>query len=273
MNVISSIRQLSRVLSQDRQLAKLGVGRGWYASRHYLGRFRNRFGLASKETQGRFRVSDKEVIIHLMPEQLSTLYGVFGDNEYDLSQLISAAPDTILDLGANSGMAAVYLHAHYPHAKIACVEPDPRNINLLHKTLASNQLRDSIKVFPAAIASKPGQLKLRMGENSTCSALETSPMHDLADSTMVEVTTVPLLLEQLGWERINLLKVDIEGTEDELFSIDNSWLNRIDALVLEIHPNTTPEKIQSYLAPFGFTIKPLLRGIEPVFFVSRASKN
>ncbi len=269
MNVQSSIRQFFRVIAQDGQLARTGAGRGWYFYCHYLSRFRSRFGLPSGEMLGRFRVANKDILVHVMPEQLGALYGIFGDHEYDLSQFLTTAPGTILDLGANSGMATAYLHAQYPLAQFACVEPDPRNIKLLHKTLSTNHLQDSAQVFPVAVAAKSGQLKLRMGENSTCSALETSPMHDLADSTLVEVTTVPKLLEQLGWDRVNLLKIDIEGTEDELLSIDNSWLNRVDALVLEIHPNTTPEKIQSYLSPFGFTIKPLLRGIEPVYFASR----
>lgn len=269
MNVFSSLRKFSQILSQDRQLALIGTGRGWYFWRFYLGRFRNRLGISSKETQARFRIADKDIVVHVMPEQFGALYGIFADHEYDLRQYIHAPLQTILDLGANVGMATVYLNALYPSARFACVEPDPRNIKLLDKTLASNQLRGKVTVFPMAVSAKPGQLRLRMGENSTCSALETSPLHDLADSTLVEVTTVPKLLEQLGWERINLLKIDIEGTEDELLSIDNSWLSRVDALVLEVHPNTTPEKIQSYLTPFGFTLKPLNRGIEPVFFASK----
>ena len=273
MNVLSSFRQLSRVLAQDSRLARVGAGRGWFVSRHYLGRFRSRFGLTSRETLGRFRVANKEIVVHVMPEQLGALYGIFGDDEYDLTKLLSSVPETVLDLGANSGMATVYLQAHYPNARFACVEPDPRNIKLLQKTLASNHLSETVTVFPVAVSANPGQLQLRMGENSTCSALETSPMHELTDSTLVEVTTIPKLLESLGWERINLLKIDIEGTEDELLSINNSWLSKVDAVVLEIHPNTTPEKIQSYLSPFGFVLNPLERGIEPVYFASKKQKN
>ena len=269
MSLLNSFQQFKRINQEDRTLNKHGARRGWLIYHHYLGRFRNRLGLVSRELLGQFTIKESQVTFHVMPEQLGTLFGIIGDNEYDLSEWLINQPSTILDLGSNSGMAALYFHAHYPEARIACVEPDPRNIKLLQKTLTSNKLADAVTIFPAAVAASPGQLKLRMGPNSTCSSLESSPLHDLEDSLDVKVITVPMILYQLGWDRINLLKMDIEGTEDEVLSRDNGWLKQVDAIVLEIHPNTTPEKIQSYLLPFGFTLKPLLRGIEPVYFATK----
>ena len=55
-----------------------------------------------------------------------------------------------------------------------------------------------------------------MGDDPTCSALETSPMHKLHSATAVNVVTVPELLEHVGWGSVDLLKIDIEGTEKEL---------------------------------------------------------
>ena len=63
-------------------------------------------------------------------------------------------------------------------------------------------------------------------------------MHQLADSVMVEVTTVPIILEKLGWDRINLLKIDIEGYESEalesMFETD-ILESRVKQLAFEMH--------------------------------------
>ena len=269
MSISSSLSTFKRLNGDDRKLAQAGVRRGWYLYHHYLGRFRTRMGMKSLERLGQFTIHNKNLLVHFKPEQLSTLFNIFGLHEYDLTTLLPEKPKTILDLGANSGMAALYFQAHYPQAAIACVEPDPRNIDMLGKTLKSNGLENSIRVIPAAIAAQAGRLKLRTGTHSTCSALETSPMHDLQGFVEVDVTTVPDVLKQLGWESIDLLKIDIEGTEDELLSTHNDWLKHVKAIVLEIHPNTTPEKIQSYLSPFGFSLTPLQRSVEPVYFAIR----
>ncbi len=267
MSVISSLRQFGRVLQHDWRLSRRGTGIGWYAKHFYRGRWHSRKGLAPPDVHGSLKVSGQPVRINVTAEHLGSLFSVFAEDEYDLRDRLPRPPGTILDLGANTGMAAAYLHAHYPQAAIACVEPDPRNIPYLERTLQENNL--PALVFSAAIASEPGELKLRLGRDSTCSALETSPLHDLQDSVRVKVMTVPQVLEQLKWDHIDLLKIDIEGTEDELLSQHNDWLKRVQAIVLEIHPNTTPERIASYLQPFGFTLTPLGRGTEPTFFAAR----
>jgi FkbM family methyltransferase len=196
------------------------------------------------------------------------MYGVFADDEYNLSKALPGfRPTKILDLGANVGMAAAYFCANYPDAQIGCVEPDPRNLKLLEQTVAANVI--DATVIAAAVSSVAGTLRLRMGADPTCSALETSPMHVLNTSTEVAVTTVPEILAHMGWDRVDLVKIDIEGTEHELLGQNNEWLRRVDVIMLEIHPNTTPEAIQSFLHPYGFRLARHGSGGEPVYLATR----
>ena len=95
-------------------------------------------------------------------------------------------------------------------------------------------------------------------------------MHQLDNSVEVAVTTVPQILDSAGWDRVDLLKIDIEGTEQELLGRNNEWLQRVGAIVLEIHPNTSPEEIGGFIAPHGFQLQRMGCGEEPVYIGLRS---
>jgi FkbM family methyltransferase len=202
------------------------------------------------------------------------LCGIVLEREYDLSADLPPADypaPRILDLGANLGLGTLFFSRLYPGARFVCVEPDPRNQLLLRKTLDWNGVE--AQLIAAAAGAAPGRLVLRFGSNPTCSALEDSPMHDWreGEQVAVDVLTVPDILDRAGWDRVDLVKIDIEGSEDTLLSQSNDWLERVGAVVLEIHPNTTPEKIAGYLRPFGFHLRRLSHGTEPVYIARRES--
>jgi FkbM family methyltransferase len=200
---------------------------------------------------------------------LGPLRGIFLEEEYDIRPYLpnDMMRPRILDLGANVGFSAAYFSALFPGCEVICCEPDPRNVPLLRRTIESNHLNAS--VVEAAVASKPGTLRLRFGDNPTCSALESSPMHDLCDAVDVAVTTVPEVTESFGWNHIDILKIDIEGTEQELLGRGNQWLENVGVIVMEIHPNTSQDEIGAFLSPFGFQLERIGFAHEPVYFASR----
>ncbi len=267
MNLASSLKAFRELWSEDAQLALLGARRGALLRLHYEGRWAARCGLPPKSSKLRFTLNGKPVDLELSAPYEGAFKGVFLDQEYDCSKLLSAPPQRILDLGANIGMASIHLANQFPDAEFLCVEPDPRNLHLLERNLRTNAVRHT--VVPAAVGAVPGTLNLRFGDNPTCSALESSPMHNLRESTTVKVTTVPQLLLNAGWATVDLVKIDIEGSEDEILAINNQWLAQVSALILEIHPNTTPEKIASYVNPYRFSLRRIGSGREPVYVATR----
>jgi hypothetical protein len=63
---------------------------------------------------------------------------------------------------------------------------------------------------------------------------------DPSEAVQVRATCMPELLARLGGARISLLKMDVEGAEAVVFGQrDLSWLDCIDALVVEIHEDTS----------------------------------
>jgi two-component system response regulator AtoC len=99
--------------------------------------------------------------------------------------------------------------------------------------------------------------------------LESLPEQDLHDLTGVDMVTVPDVLDRAGWKTVDLLKIDIEGAEDEILSAKNEWLENVGAIILEIHPITSPAKILSYIEGYGFSVRRHGSGREPVYLCER----
>ena len=119
----------------------------------------------------------------------------------------------------------------------------------------------------------PFDAPLTQFEESTCSTLITgASIHPgLTASIDVPLLTMPQLLDRLGWSSVDLRKVDIEGAEESLFDGSSSWLAKLKAIVIEIHPNTTSERIQAHLAPYGFQLRRHGNGREPVYFADKTA--
>jgi FkbM family methyltransferase len=210
----------------------------------------------------------KPVELSLQPEHFGMVKGILQDGEYNNLPL-PAPPKTIMDLGANIGLAALVLHDHHPQAQFCCVEADPRNHELLLRNLSTNSV--PAQIVAAAVGPEPGLLSLRFGQDSTCSTLiDESMIHPgLHEQITVPIVTMVELLKTMGWQRVDLLKIDIEGAEEDLLKSSPSWLEYVGTIVMEIHPNTTPERIADYLKPHGFRLQRHRAGREPVYVATR----
>jgi FkbM family methyltransferase len=268
MNIASSLRLLRQVLADDNAYQSLGAPRGWYVRFFYRWRWFVRRNLQPPEETIVLTVNSHQIKLTVSGAYAGALKGIFLENEYDCRPFLQDSPCRILDLGANIGMGTLYMSTLFPEAEFVCVEPDPRNVPLLRKNLEQNGLKP--RIVEAAIASAPGQLKLRFGNDPTCSALESSSMHVLEDFVSVPVRTVVAVMEEAEWDHIDLVKIDIEGTEDELLAEHSSWLQQTKAVIMEIHPNTTQERIASYLLPFDLELQRIGWKNEPVYFAQRS---
>jgi len=90
-----------------------------------------------------------------------------------------------------------------------------------------------------------------------CSPSSESPKSS-AHRLRVRQFTVPELLLALGWEGIDVLKIDIEGYEKTLFHGNNAWLSRVRWIIEEAahgHVNYSIDDVRADLAPFGFKVR------------------
>ena len=178
------------------------------------------------------------------------------ENQYYLLPL-RPAPATILDLGANIGLSAIYFARCYPESRIACVEPMPGNLKLLIRNLKENAVEG--EVIAAAIDAKDGVVAMERGAADYGHRIAAAA----ASGVSLEVASVSVLsiLRRLGWDRIGLLKVDIEGHEAALFARDCDWLDRVDAMCIEWHGEGGDACLASLAKRFGFCRRVCCRAI------------
>jgi FkbM family methyltransferase len=137
-------------------------------------------------------------------------------------------PKLIVDLGANIGLVDRWFLNRYPGAEIIAVEPEPTNL----ETLKANVAGLPVKVVPAAVGATERTVRLHTvtGEHGFTMVGEPQP-----GSTCVEVPVVTMKSILGDAQVVDLLKVDIEGAEEELFADCRDWIGKVGMLLVECH--------------------------------------
>lgn len=143
-------------------------------------------------------------------------------------------PRFIIDAGANIGLAAVYFANRFPDAAIIAVEPEADNYAMLCRNAAPYP---QIRPLRAALWSENCRLHLfDPGQGSHGFQIRS----DSAGSAAVDAVTVDYILQQAGMKEVDLLKIDIEGAEKEVFEASAEWRGRMLAVMAELHESLKP---------------------------------
>ncbi len=157
---------------------------------------------------------------------LEILHEIVISGEYD--ELPCDDARCIVDLGAHIGLATLRLLAANPRAHVVAVEADPKLIKQLRTNLAG--LR--VTVVNAAVAHRSGpQTLYRSDVFSWANSLsQTMPQQS---PVSVEGVTLRDIFERYGLKHVDLLKVDIEGAEWDVFR--EGVPQQVSAIIGEIH--------------------------------------
>jgi FkbM family methyltransferase len=154
----------------------------------------------------------------------------------------------IIDLGANAGFSVRLWRKCYPDARIIAVEPDPGNFRACQRNVGST---NHVQLVQACIAAKPGQVYLDR-TNEECAFT----MTDQQVGEPIEAITLPMLLDRCAADPIiDILKVDIEGAECEMFANCSDWIARVRTIMIELHPPYTTQNFLDDLAKAGANFK------------------
>ena len=160
-------------------------------------------------------------------------------------------PRVIVDLGANVGFSTIALARRYPTARFVCVEPTAENRKLLERNLGLNRIDATI--LPYAVVGTAGRYQLNVGAHPSANNVSAS------DDGGIEGITLGELLDRAGVDRVDLLKIDIEGAERQVFEAPSEWADRVTAIVGELHDGLTCAQVATWLEPHG--LKP--KQVEP----------
>ena len=146
----------------------------------------------------------------------------------------------------------MFFASRFPEAEFACVEPAPGNRVVLRESIRLNRIRAT--VFDGAVGTDSGEAELHVGCDPDMFSL--TPVQASAQKLRVRQFTVPELLEALGWDHIDVLKIDIEGYEKVLLCRNNAWLRQVRVIVGEAHGHVDYgiEEVRADLAPLGFDV-------------------
>lgn len=143
-------------------------------------------------------------------------------------------PPLIVDCGAYIGASSVWFALAHPAARVIALEPDPANYALLQ---ANATELPAVEPVRCAIAARPGRVRvLDPGRGSW--GMRTSADSRHADGEPIgeaPAMTIEQVLERAGDAIPFILKVDIEGAEDELFSTHWREFARFPLVIIELH--------------------------------------
>ena len=176
----------------------------------------------------KFRSKKIQLLLESTFTDIKLLTEIFFLEIYKLNGTFN--PTFIVDAGANKGLTAVYFSILWPKCEIHCFEPNNALIPILKSNLKLNRV--NAKVFDYAISEKDGYEYFDIHNNHQYSRLS-------ENKTGIKVKTINLESFYKD-QRIDLLKLDVEGAEERIVSSLKNF--NIDCIMGEIHHDLIDEK-------------------------------
>jgi len=172
------------------------------------------------------------VHLRVRTADVSLCQQILLDAQYDST--LSIRPRVIVDAGANIGLASIFYANRYPDARIIAIEPEPSNYEMLRKNVT---LYPNVVPIQAALWNRK---KLLSGSRIVTGhhAYQVREEHELDDEghcASIRGLSLRELMTDLGIQQIDLLKVDIEGSEKEVFEDSANWIQHVGIIAIEIH--------------------------------------
>lgn len=180
--------------------------------------------------------------------------GKYFPPHFELALELAPADGVVLDLGAHLGTFT--LAAAASGRRVVAVEAAPRNVEMLEESARANGLADAITIVPAAVSNRSGTVRFQQ-EGAWGQVTDSWWAADIVE---VPARTVTEILSDLAIERVDVIKIDVEGSEIAAIQGMAELLARPDApsIVYESNAHTlrmfdvTPEQLVGALADFGY---------------------
>lgn len=199
----------------------------------------------------------------LAPASLDTFLEIFRDEAHmkvpGFRGETSAAGGFVLDLGAHEGYYALRMKLSNPTLQVRAVEPVSENMALLRLNLEANGVGD-VETLEAAVGAESGHVVLEtLPHVGTVASTDIMAFprpwikRDRIRRRRVPVTTIAAILADPTMRYApTLLKLDVEGSEDEVLSAGADVLPRFERVVVECHGEEKRDRVASVMAEAGF---------------------
>ena len=180
---------------------------------------------------------DRYLLTYFNKEELNILLNeIFNKKVYDID--LGKTTPVIFDVGAHIGLATIFFNQKYPLARITAFEPNPNIFPLLEENTYYNNIQN-VTLHNIALGKTPSKRTLFI--DSTNGGFSTASFSkDAWDGSQksigIEVITEPL--SKYIVTPIDLLKMDVEGTEQEIIEElnESGKIKDIKNIIIEFHP-------------------------------------
>ncbi len=246
-------RLIRNLIGYDSGLYKIGsrsVNFASICSREGLGTWRRLAQLeradpnANAPVEIALRSLEHPILIRPGTDDIGTIVNNVIREEYG-QFLDGMRPRWMIDAGAYIGDTAAYFLTRYRDLKVIAIEPDPENVALAERNLL--HYRDRSILYDGGLWGRDEAINI--GGNYTNASV--------ADAgTPVKGVTVTSLLDAHGITYLDILKMDIEGAEEAVFTSDpERWLARVGCLIMEFHTPNVAAEVTRLLSERGFSVR------------------
>lgn len=240
-------------------------GQGRIIDHTFLGRMQFDAGEVTVPTSDGFDISvlpNDHIGRHLV------LTGKFDRTNVEVLLSLAKPDDRIVDVGANIGYVSCVLLARLPGCRVACVEPQPDIFALLEKNVRRVG-EGRATCIRAAVSDHMGDAAMQVDfANRGASALlaEGARATDVASKSVI---TVPLvngeaLMKQSGLDRIDLIKIDVEGHELQVLATLAPLIEKFrprGVLFEHRDPFDPASPIRRLFDPIGYEIRGIVKSL------------
>ncbi len=153
-------------------------------------------------------------------------------------------PQWMIDAGAYIGDTTVYFLSRFPKLRVIALEPNPENHDIARRNL--QPYGERVILLQKGLYGKDEDLHFS-GNQTTASITGTG--------NSVSCVSIASLLNQYAISHLDILKMDIEGAEEPVFSSSpQAWLGRVERIIMEIHGSRIETLINDVLRKNGFVM-------------------
>ncbi len=120
--------------------------------------------------------------------------------------------DTVLDCGANVGVFTRFA-LNAGASRVVAIEPAPDNLECLRRNFAPEIAAGRVVLVPKGVWNRPDVLELKIEDGNEAAATFVMNLSKVSRTVRVPLVTIDSLVAELGLERIDFIKMDIEGAE------------------------------------------------------------
>jgi FkbM family methyltransferase len=178
---------------------------------------------------------------------------IFVDREYRCLDDIADA-GLIVDCGANVGYSSAYFLSRFPRCRVIAVEADAANFEMLQKNLrrfAGRVTALKAGVWPRRVGLRFREERFGDGREWSYTVREAGP----GEASQLDGIDIGSLLRTSGFDRISILKIDVEGAERHIFAENfEEWLGKVDAIVIELHGHECANVFYQAIGRYDFEL-------------------